>query len=323
MALKSNFDKLVTVFGGSGFLGRHAVRALANRNYRIRVAVRRPELTGYLQPLGRVGQIHAVQANLRFADSVAAAVRDADAVVNLVGILYEKGRQRFDAIQAEGAATVASAAATAGASLIHISAIGADEHSPSHYARSKAAGERLVLAAQPAAVIMRPSFAFGPEDEFFNRFAAMASLSPVLPLPGGGTMRSQPVFAGDIAEAVGKAVDGDAKPGTIYELGGPEVRTFKELMEFMLSTIERRRLLAPVPFALMKLQATFLQFLPKPPLTPDQVEMLKADNVVAAAAHDQGRTLEGLGVVPNPMASVVPDYLWRFRKTGQFHGRMA
>jgi NADH dehydrogenase len=323
MALKSNFDKLVTVFGGSGFLGRHVVRALANRHYRIRVAVRRPELTGHLQPLGRVGQIHAVQANLRFAESVEAAVRDADTVINLVGILFEKGRQRFDAVQTEGAETVARAAVNAGANLIHISAIGADEHSPAHYARSKAEGERRVLAAAPAAVIMRPSFAFGPEDEFFNRFAAMATLSPILPLPGGGTMRAQPVFAGDIAEAVGRAVDGDAKPGTTYELGGPDVRSFKELMEFILATIERRRLLVPVPFALMKLQATFLQFLPKPPLTPDQVEMLKADNVVSAAAHEQGRTLEGLGIIPNTMASVVPDYLWRFRTTGQFHGRVA
>ena len=323
MALKNNSDRLVTVFGGSGFLGRHVVRALANRQYRIRVAVRRPELTGHLQPLGRVGQIHAVQANVRFPQSVEAAVRDADAVINLVGILYEKSRQRFDAVQAQGAETVAHAADNAGASLVHISAIGADENSPSRYASSKAAGERLVLAAQPAAVIMRPSFAFGPEDEFFNRFAALACISPVLPLPGHGQMRSQPVFAGDIAEAIAKAVDGDAKPGTIYELGGPDVRTFRELMEFMLATIERRRLLVPVPFPLMKLQASLLQFLPKPPLTPDQVEMLKADNVVSAAAHEQGRTLEGLGIIPNSMASVVPDYLWRFRKTGQFHGRMA
>jgi uncharacterized protein YbjT (DUF2867 family) len=323
MAVKSNFDTLVAVFGGSGFLGRHVVRALANRHYRIRVAVRRPELTGHLQPLGRVGQIHAVQANVRFPRSVEAAVRDADAVVNLVGVLFEKGRQRFDAVQAEGAEAVARAANAAGASLVHVSAIGANEDSPSHYARSKAAGERLVLAARPEAVIMRPSFAFGPEDEFFNRFAALARISPVLPLPGGGQTRSQPVFAGDIAEAIAKAVDGETKPGTIYELGGPDVRTFKELMEFILATIERRRLLVPVPFAVMKLQATFLQFLPKPPLTPDQVEMLKPDNVVSAAAHQQGRTLEGLGIIPNSIASIAPDYLWRFRKTGQFHGHMA
>jgi len=323
MALKSNFETLVTVFGGSGFLGRHVVRALANRNYRIRVAVRRPELTGYLQPLGRVGQIHAVQANLRFPQSIETAVRDADVVINLVGILFERGRQRFDAVQAEGAGAVAQAAHTVGARLIHVSAIGADENSVSDYARSKAVGERLVLAAQPQAIVMRPSIVFGPEDDFFNRFAALARLSPALPLPGGGHTRFQPVFAGDVAEAIAKAVDGKAKPGTVYELGGPDVFTFKELMEFTLATIERRRLLLPIPFAVMTLQAAFLQFLPKPPLTPDQVELLKSDNIVSAAAREQGRTLEGLGIIPNSVASVVPDYLWRFRKTGQFHGRVA
>ncbi|MGO9700492.1 MAG: complex I NDUFA9 subunit family protein [Xanthobacteraceae bacterium] len=323
MALKSNFETLVTVFGGSGFLGRHVVRALANRNYRIRVAVRHPELTGYLQPLGRVGQIHAVQANVRFPQSIETAVRDADVVINLVGILFERGRQRFDAVQAEGAGAVAQAANAVGARLFHVSAIGADENSVSDYARSKAVGEQLVLAAQPQAIITRPSIVFGPEDDFFNRFAALACVSPALPLPGGGHTRFQPVFAGDVAKAITKAVDGEAKPGTVYELGGPDVLTFKELMEFTLTTIERRRLLLPIPFAVMKLQAGFLQFLPKPPLTPDQVELLKSDNIVSAAARQQGRTLEGLGIIPNSVASVVPDYLWRFRKTGQFHGRAA
>jgi|SRR5579872_1112281 len=323
MALKRTSDMLVTVFGGSGFLGRHVVRALANRGYRIRVAVRQPELTGHLQPLGRVGQIHAMQANVRVAPSVEAAARDADAVINLVGILFERGRQRFESVLAEGAENVARAAAAAGARLVHISAIGADESSPSDYARSKADGERRVVAADPQATIMRPSIVFGPEDEFFNRFAALARLSPVLPLPGGGHTRFQPVFAGDVAEAIALAVDGDAKAGVIYELGGPEVKTFKELMEFILATIERRRLLLPLPFELMKLQAMVLQFLPKPPLTPDQVELLKSDNVVSTAAHEQGRTLEALGIVPNPVAAVVPDYLWRFRKTGQFSGRTA
>jgi len=321
MAVKRNFDTLVTVFGGSGFLGRHVVRALANRQYRIRVAVRRPELAGHLKPLGGVGQIEAVQANVRFPQSIEAAVRDADIVVNLVGILFERSRQRFDAVQAEGAEAVALAANSVGARLVHVSAIGADENSPSHYARSKAEGERLVLAAQPEAIIMRPSILFGPEDDFFNRFGALARISPALPLPGGGHTRFQPVFAGDVGEAIAKAIDGEAKAGTIYELGGPDVRTFKELMEFTLATVERRRLLVPVPFALMKLQATFLQFMPKPPLTPDQVELLKHDNVVSPAAHAQGRTLEGLGIVPNSIASIVPDYLWRFRKSGQFCGR--
>ena len=323
MALKSSVDTLVTVFGGSGFLGRHVVRALANRGYRIRVAVRRPELTGYLQPLGRVGQIHAVQANVRAPQSIEAALRDADVVINLVGILFERGRQRFDAVQAEGAGAVAQAAHAAGAPLVHASAIGADENSASEYARTKASGERLVLAAQPQAIIMRPSIIFGPEDDFFNRFAALATIAPALPLPGGGHTRFQPVFAGDVAEAIALAVDGKTRAGATYELGGPDIKSFKELMELMLATIERRRLLLPIPFALMKLQAMVLQFLPNPPLTPDQVELLKSDNVVSAAAHEQGRTLEALGIVPNSAAAVVPDYLWRFRKAGQFSSRTA
>jgi uncharacterized protein YbjT (DUF2867 family) len=321
MAIQSRAETLVTVFGGSGFLGRHVVRALAQRQYRIRVAVRRPELCGHLRPMGRVGQIHAVQANLRYPDSVAAAVRDADIVVNLVGILFERGRQRFDAVQSEGAEAVALAAKTHGARLVHISAIGADPNSPALYAQSKAEGEQRVLAAEPAAIIMRPSIVFGPEDDFFNRFAALARLAPGLPLPGGGHTRFQPVFVGDVAAALAKAVDGDAKAGAIYELGGPDVRTFKALMEFTLATIRRRRLLVPVPFALMKLQAAILQFLPKPPLTPDQVELLKRDNVVSDEARRDGRTLEALGIIPESIDAIVPSYLWRFRKTGQFDAR--
>ena len=322
MTLKSAADTLVTVFGGSGFLGRHVVRALANRNYRIRVAVRRPELSGHLQPLGRVGQIHAVQANLRFPRSVEAAARDADVVVNLVGILFERGRQRFNAVQAEGAQAVALAANAAEARLVHVSAIGADENSPSRYARSKAAGERLVLAAEPAATIVRPSIIFGPEDDFLNRFAALACLSPALPLVDGGHTRLQPVFAGDVAEALARAVDGTVKPA-VYEFGGPDVRTFREVLELILAIIERRRLLVPVPASLMKLQAWFLQFLPKPPITPDQVELLKSDNIVSDAAKREGRTLEAIGIVPASIPVVAPDYLWRFRKAGQFSGRTA
>jgi NADH dehydrogenase len=323
MTAKSKLETLVTVFGGSGFLGRHVVRALARRQYRIRVAVRRPELAGYLRPMGRVGQIHAVQANLRYPQSVAAAVRDADVVINLVGILFERGRQRFDAVQTEGAEAVALAAKAAGAPLVHVSAIGADAAAPSLYAQSKAEGERRVLAALPGATIVRPSILFGPEDDFFNRFAALARMAPALPLPGGGQMRFQPVFAGDVAQAIAKAVDGDTKPGAIYELGGPDVRTFKELMEFTLTTIQRRRLLVPVPFALLKLQAMLLQFLPKPPLTPDQVELLKRDNIVSDDARRDGRTLEALGIVPESIAAIVPSYLWRFRKSGQFNPHTA
>ena len=312
-------ETLVTVFGGSGFLGRHVVRALAKLGYRIRVAVRRPELAGFLQPLGQVGQIHAVQANVRHAASVEAAARDADVVINLVGILFERGRQKFDAVQASGAEAVARAAAAFGARMIHVSAIGVDEHAPSNYARSKAVGERLVLAAVPSAVILRPSILFGPEDDFFNKFAAIARFSPALPLVGGGHTRFQPVFAGDVASAVVAAIEGRAKDGEVYELGGPEVRSFKELMQFMLATIERRRLLVPVPFALAKFQAAFLQLLPKPVLTPDQVELLRGDVIVSDNAKREGRTLEGFGIEPVAMAAIVPSYLWRFRKTGQFN----
>src|SRR5215510_572360 len=318
MPLQTNSDTLITLFGGSGFLGRHVVRALAKRRFRIRVAVRRPELAGFLQPLGSVGQIHAVQANLRYPASVEAAARDADVVVNLVGILFERGRQKFDSVQAFGAEAAALAAAAFGARMIHVSALAADEHSPSHYARSKAAGEKLVLAAVPSAVILRPSVVFGPEDDFFNKFAAIARFAPALPLVGGGHTRFQPVFAGDVASAVVAAIEGRAKDGEVYELGGPQVCSFKELMQFMLATIERRRLLVPVPFALAKFQAAILQLLPKPLLTPDQVELLRGDVIVSDKARREGRTLEALGIDPVAMAAIVPSYLWRFRKTGQF-----
>jgi NADH dehydrogenase len=325
-------ETLVTVFGGSGFLGRHVVRALAKRGYRVRVAVRRPDLAGFLQPLGRVGQIHAVQANVRYPASVEAAARDADVLVNLVGILFERGRQRFDAAQAYGAESVALAAAAFGTRLVHVSAIGADEHATSHYARSKAMGEKLVRAAVPAAVVLRPSVLFGQEDDFFNKFAAIARLSPALPLVGGGHTRFQPIFAGDVANAVIAAIEdrvqddgtaGGTTDGKIYELGGPEVKSFKELMQFVLATIERRRLLVPIPFALAKLQASVLQLLPKPLLTPDQVELLRSDNVVSDEAKREGRTLQALGVDPISIATVVPSYLGRYRKTGQFADRLA
>jgi NADH dehydrogenase len=316
--ISTPLETLVTVLGGSGFLGRHVVRALAKSGYRVRVAVRRPELAGHLQPLGQVGQIHAVQANVRYPASVAAAVRDADVVINLVGILLERGRQRFDAMHALGAETIARAAAAAGARLVHVSALGADAEAPSHYARSKAAGEQLVLAAVPAAAILRPSILFGPDDDFFNKLAGIACLSPFLPLVGGGHTRFQPVFAGDVAAAVLAAVDGRAAGGNAYELGGPETKSFKELMQFVLTTIGRRRLLIPIPFALAKMQASVLQFAPKPLLTPDQVELLRSDVVVSEAAKAEGRTLEALGIDPVAMAAVVPSYLWRFRKAGQF-----
>jgi NADH dehydrogenase len=323
MTTQSNFDTLITVFGGSGFLGRHVVRALCKQGYRIRVAVRRPDLAGHLQPLGRVGQIHAVQANLRYPDSVAAAARDSEAVINLVGVLFESGRQKFDPVHAEGAGCIARAAAAVGARMIHVSALGADSQAPALYARTKAEGEEAVRAAVPAATIFRPSIVFGPEDDFFNRFAALARMSPALPLIGGGQTRFQPVFVGDVAQAIVKAVDGLTKPATTYELGGPEVKTFKELMQFVLRVTGRNRLLVPLPFALARFQAIFLQLLPKPLLTVDQVRLLERDNVVSAQAQSEGRTLEGLGIDPASFEAIVPSYLWRFRKAGQFSGRVA
>jgi uncharacterized protein YbjT (DUF2867 family) len=321
--MPSNIDTLVTVFGGSGFLGRHVVRALAKRDYRIRVAVRRPELAGHLQPLGRVGQIHAVQANLRYPASVEAAMRDSQAAINLVGILTEGGAQRFDAVQAQGAGAVARAASAVGARMVHVSAIGAEENSPSLYARSKAAGEKAVLGSIPEAVIFRPSLVFGPEDMFTNRFAALARMSPVMPLIGSDT-RMQPVYVGDVATAVADAVDGKTKAGSIYELGGSEVLTMREIIEIILATIERKRMLLPVPFGIAKLQALMLQFAPGPlKLTPDQVALLRIDNVVSDAAKAAGLTLEGLAITSDSLEAIVPQYLWRFRAAGQFQRKSA
>jgi uncharacterized protein YbjT (DUF2867 family) len=316
--MPSNIDTLVTVFGGSGFIGRHVIRALAKRDFRVRVAVRRPDLAGHLQPLGRVGQIMPVQANLRYEDSVAAAARDAQIVVNLVGILAEGGAQTFDAVQAKGAAVVAQVAAAEGARLIHVSAIGADENSESGYARTKAAGEKAAFSAVPSATVFRPSVVFGPEDQFVNRFATLARALPVLPLIGGDT-KLQPVYVGNVATAIADAVDGKARAGAIYELGGPDVLTMRQVQELVLHITERKRLLVPVPFGLAKLQAAFLQFAPGPlKLTPDQVELLRNDNVVSQAAQDAGLTLQGLGIAPEQLSHIAPSYLWRFRRTGQF-----
>jgi uncharacterized protein YbjT (DUF2867 family) len=322
--MASNLDTLVTVFGGSGFLGRNVVRALAKRDYRIRVAVRRPELAGHLQPLGRVGQIHSVQANLRYPASVEAAMRDCDVAVNLVGILTERGAQTFDAVQGNGAATVAKAASAAGARMVHVSAIGADANSPSRYARAKAAGEAAVLSALPSATILRPSVLFGPEDQFTNRFAALARISPMLPLIGGGGTRMQPAYVGDVATAVADAVDGKTKAGATYELGGPEVLSMREIMKIILEITDRDRMLVSLPFGLAKMQALLLQFAPGPlKLTPDQVALLRSDNVVSEAAKAAGLTLEGLGISPDSIEAIAPQYLWRFRPAGQFQRKNA
>jgi NADH dehydrogenase len=319
VAITLNNRALVTIYGGSGFLGRHVVRAIAKTGARMRVAVRRPELAGHLQPLGGVGQINAVQANVRFPDSLLAAADGADAVINLVGILFPTGKQTFKAVQDEGARNVAEAARKAGTrALMHVSAIGANPHSPSAYARSKAAGEIAVTEVFPGSIILRPSVVFGPEDDFFNRFAKLARIAPALPLIGGGKTRLQPVFAGDVAKAVVAGLAGKAHAGAPYELGGPEVLTLKEVMRRVLEYTMRRRLLVPEPFWLAELQALFLQLLPTPPLTVDQVRLLKTDNTVSENAKRSGRTLEGLGIEPVAIAAVVPDYLEQYRPRGQF-----
>ena len=322
--MASNLDTLVTVFGGSGFLGRNVARELAKRDYRIRVAVRRPELAGYLQPLGKVGQIHGVQANLRYPASVEAAMRDSHVAINLVGILTESGAQTFEAVQGRGAETVAKAATAVGARMVHVSAIGAEANSPSRYARAKAGGEQAVLSAMPSAVILRPSILFGPEDDFTNRFAALARLSPMLPLIGGGETKLQPAYVGDVATAVADAVEGKTKAGAVYELGGPEVLSMREIMKIILDITDRDRMLVSLPFGLAKLQSLLLQFAPGPfKLTPDQVELLRSDNVVSDAAKAAGLTLEGLGISSDSIEAIAPQYLWRFRPAGQFQRKSA
>jgi NADH dehydrogenase len=306
---------LVTVFGGSGFLGRYAVRALARAGHRIRVGVRDPNLANYLLPMGHVGQIQLVRVNVRDADAVRRAMKGAGAVVNLVGILYESGRQKFQELHAVAPGMIAAGAKEAGlGAAVHVSSIGANSDSPSLYARTKAEGEERVRNAFPDATILRPSIVFGAEDQFFNRFAALARISPALPLIGGGHTRFQPVYVGDVAQAILCCVSGSAARGSVYELGGPRVYTFKELMRLVLAETGRRRLLIPLPFSVAMAKASVLGLLPKPILTRDQVRQLKRDNVVSADA----RKLADLDIEPESVEAIIPTYLWRFRREGQF-----
>lgn len=307
--------QLITVFGGSGFLGRYVVQRLAAAGHRVRVAVRNPNEALFLKPLGDVGQVQTVQANIRNAASVQRAVEGADSVINLVGILFQSGKQKFDAVQAAGAGTIASAAAEAGVtSLVHVSAIGADAEARSKYARSKGAGEAAVRAAFPGAVILRPSILFGNEDNFFNRFAMLSKISYVLPLIGGNT-RFQPVYVEDVAAAVVAALEGgENTSGQTYELGGPKVYTFRQLMELMMEVTTVKRFLLPWPFWAARIDAFFLQMLPNPLLTVDQVRLLESDNIVSEGA----RGLSDLGITPTPAEIVLPTYLARFRPLGQF-----
>ena len=311
-------QNLVTVVGGTGFIGRHTVRQLAKAGWRIRVAVRNPSLAYAMRLHGDVGQIDVVQVNVRNPASLRRAMQGATAAVNLVGVLYESGRQGFQAVHAMGAKNVAEAAKAEGVSrFVQMSALGADANSPSKYARTKAEGEAAVRAVYPDAVIVRPSVVFGPEDGFFNKFAAMASISPVLPLIGGGHTKFQPVFVGDVARALAKLVSLPEAAGGTFELGGPTVYSFRQLMELMLSEIDRRRFLAPLPFpaaGLLGKAGDLVAGIIAPPVTSDQVELLKSDNV----ANGGYPGLEALGVTPSTLETVLPTYLYRYRKGGQY-----
>jgi len=314
-------NKLVTIYGGSGFIGRYIARRMAKEGWRVRVAVRRPNEAIFVRPYGVVGQVEPVFCNIRDDASVRAVMQGADAVVNCVGVLNEVGRNRFDAVQAEGAARVARIAAELGVDrLVQLSAIGADPDAASAYARSKAAGEAAVRLAFPQAVILRPSVVFGAEDQFFNRFAAMTRLGPFLPVVGAGT-RFQPVYVDDVAQAAVKAVLGEAAPG-VYELGGPDVHSFRALMQKMLQVVQRRRLIVNIPFFVARimggafdlLQTLTLGLFTNGLITRDQVRNLAHDNVVSPHA----RGLADLGIAPTPIDAVLPEYLWRYRPSGQF-----
>ncbi len=310
-------NRLITIFGGAGFIGRHLVRSLAAKGWRIRVVSRRPDLCGHLQPLGEVGQIVVQAADLSDEQALSTLLEGSDAVVNLIGILFETSRQRFDEVHGKLPGRLATAATAAGVRhMVHLSAIGADSEASSDYAKSKAMGERAVKDAFEQAVILRPSIVIGPEDDFFNRFAALARIAPALPLIGGGKTRFQPVYVADVAAAIIAALDLDTARGETFELGGPKTYSFAELLQYMLEVIGRKRWLVSIPFGAAALKARFLELLPSPLLTRDQVELLKSDNVVG----DQAKTLADLAISPTPIEVIVPEYLARYRLS---HTRVA
>jgi uncharacterized protein YbjT (DUF2867 family) len=321
-------SRLATVFGGSGFVGRHIVRALARKGWRVRVAVRRPDLAAFLRTAGAVGQVEAVQANLRYLGSVAAALEGAEMVVNAAGVSSESGAQTYRAVHVDGAAALARAAAAAGIrDYVHVSGIGADANSTSAYIASKGLGEDATREALPEAVILRPSVVFGPEDDFFNRFGALSRFFWVIPLLGGGGTRLQPVYAGDIGRAAAAALDGLARPGTTYELGGPQVLTLREAAELALRSVDRRRLLVGIPPGPSRIFGSLSSFASSVTLghypkllttSRDQVDLLATDNVVSDMAEAERRVFAGLGIEPQAAEAIIPSYLVRFRKTGQY-----
>ena len=311
----------IAVMGGSGFIGRYIVKRLAERGEVLAVGGRHAADAKFLKLKGDVGQVGLINIGIDAPEDVLRAfVAEKDALINCVGILYERGSQKFDVVHHAAPAKLARLAREAGVErLVHISAIGADPRSTSAYARTKAAGEQAVRDAFPTATILRPSIVFGPEDDFFNRFASLAVMSPFVPLIGGGETRFQPVYVGDVASATVHVLDDPTTAGRTYELGGPKVYTFRQLMELLLAEIKRHRRFIDLPFGLARLQARLMSLLPKPPLTPDQVEMLKRDNVVAAGALD----LKTLGISPTSVEAVIPTYLDRFRKGGWYDRRRA
>jgi uncharacterized protein YbjT (DUF2867 family) len=306
------------VLGGSGFIGRYVVKRLAARGEVIAVGCRNAEQAKFLKPMGDVGQIVPLNVGIGDETLLPAFLAGNDALVNCVGILRESGAQTFELVHHTGPARLARFAREAGVDrFVHISAIGADPRSSSAYARTKAAGEQAVRDAFPTVTILRPSVVFGPEDQFFNRFAAMAMISPVLPLVGGGETRFQPVYVGDVADAVVKCLEDQATAGRVYELGGPKVYTFREILDLLLSEIRRKRLFVDLPFGLAALQARLMSILPNPPLTPDQVELLKSDNIVSSGALN----LASLGLQPTVAEVIIPTYLDRFRPGGWYERR--
>jgi len=311
-------EKLITIFGGDGFVGTQAVQELAQLGYRIRVAVRRPDLADHVKPLGNVGQIVPIQANIRNFDSVARAVEGADIVINCVGIKSQTSKQTFEAVQVEGAANIAKAAKAASVkTLVHLSALGADKNSNSIAVQSKALGEEAVFKAFPNAIILRPSIIFGIGDGFFNLFGTISSISKILPMIGKETL-FQPIYVGDVAKAISLAAAGKVKKGTIYELGGEKIASMQQLLQMVSNETGRKNILIAVPFWFAKIKAFFLQILPSPLLTVDQVRQLESDNIVSKQAIKQKRTIAAFGIKPTSMEAILPTYMWRFRLHGQF-----
>ena len=308
-------EKIATIFGGSGFLGRHLVRKLTEKEYRVIVATRSPYLSGFLKPLGNPGQIELVKTNIYDEDSIRKILKKSDIAINLVGILSENKKQKFEFLHSEFTKLLAKLCAELNLKkLIHISALGVKENHTSKYMQSKFLGEKNIINNFDASIILRPSIIFGPEDKFFNTFASIAQFSPILPLIGGGHTKFEPVYVNDVAEAIVRSIELNIFKPTIYELGGPSIYSFKELLNILLKTIKKKRLLVPIPFSVARLNSYFLQMMPNPLLTPDQVELLKYDNI----ASGQFPNLNDLDIYPSNVQSILPKYIYRFRTGGQF-----